>query len=70
MSSSSENDEIVSILALVTTGIATQETAFEMGGSVVGKAQNREQNFALKMASIRDDCFIDDDEVRRDGDIG
>jgi hypothetical protein len=37
MSSSSDNDEIVSILALVTTGIATQETAFEMGGSVVGK---------------------------------
>jgi hypothetical protein len=70
MSSSSENDEIVSILALVTTEIATWETASEMGGSAVGKAQNRERSFALKMASIRDDYFIDDDEVRRDGGIG
>jgi hypothetical protein len=40
-----------------------------MGGSVFGKAQNRERSFALKMASIRNDYFIDDDEVRRDGGI-
>jgi hypothetical protein len=70
MSSSSDNDEIISILALVTTEIATRETASEMGGSAVGKAQNRERSFALKMASIRDDYFIDDDEVRQDGGIG
>jgi hypothetical protein len=41
-----------------------------MGGSVVGKAQNREHSFALKMASIREDYFIDNDEVLRDGGIG
>jgi hypothetical protein len=70
MSSSSDNDEIVSILALVKTEIATRETASDMGGSVVGKAQNGERSFALKMASIRDVYFIDDDEVRRDGGIG
>jgi hypothetical protein len=70
MLSSSDNDEIVSILALVTTKISTRETASEMGGSFVGNAQNRERSFALKMPSIREDYFIDDDAVRRDGGIG
>jgi hypothetical protein len=39
MSSSSDNDEIVAIIALVTTEIATRETEPENVGSTLGKAQ-------------------------------
>jgi hypothetical protein len=70
MSTSSDNNEIVSVLALVATESAKRETASQNSGSSIGKAPNREGNFAEKMASIRDDYFVDDDEVRRDGGIG
>ena len=46
------------------------ETACEKAGSTVGKEQNRERSFALKMASIRDNHFIEDDEVCQDGGNG
>jgi hypothetical protein len=69
MSSSSDNGENL-IPALVTTDVATRETAPEKAGPVGGKAQNRERSFPLKMASIRDDYFIDDDEIRQNGGIG
>jgi hypothetical protein len=70
MYSSSDNDEIASVLALVATDSARQETASKNIGSSIGKAPNRERNFAQKMANIRDDYFLADDEVRRDGGIG
>jgi hypothetical protein len=70
MSSSSDNDEIVSVLALVATESAKRKIASHNIGSSIGKAPNRERNFVQKMASIRDDYFVDNDEVRRDGGIG
>jgi Plant transposon protein len=70
MSSSSETDEIVPILALVATESAKRETASQNISLSIGKAPNRERNFAEKMASIRDDYFVDDEDVRRDSGIG
>jgi hypothetical protein len=71
MPSSSDNDEIASVLALalVATDSARQEIASQNIGSSIGMAPNRERNFAQKMANIRDDYFLADDEVRRDGGI-
>jgi hypothetical protein len=51
MSSSSDNDEIASVLALVATDSARQETASQNIGSSIVKAPNRERSFAQKMAS-------------------
>jgi hypothetical protein len=70
MSSSSDNDEIASVLALAATDSARQETASQNIGSSIGKAPNRERNFAQKMANIRDEYSLAGDEVRRDGGIG
>jgi erythromycin esterase-like protein len=69
MSSSSDNDEIVSVLALVATESAKREIASQNIGSSIGKAPKRERNFVQKMASIRDDDFVDNNEVRRNGGI-
>jgi hypothetical protein len=70
MSSSSDNDEIASVLALVKTDSARQETVSKNIGSNIGKAPNRERKFAQKMSNIRDGYFLADGEVRRDGGIG
>jgi hypothetical protein len=70
MSSSSDNDEIVSVLSLVATESDNRETLSQNIGSSIGRAANRERIFAQKMASIRDDYFVDDDEVSGDGGIG
>jgi hypothetical protein len=70
MSCSSDYDEIASVLALVATDSARQETASQNIGSSIGKAPNRERSFAQKMANSRDDYFLANDEVHRDGGIG
>jgi hypothetical protein len=69
MSSSSDNDEIVSVLALVATESAKREITSQNIGSSIGKAPKRERNFVQKMASIRDDDFVDNNEVRRNGGV-
>jgi hypothetical protein len=70
MSSSSDNDEIASVLALVATEGAKRERASQNVGFSIAKAPNRERSLVQKIASIRDEYFVDNDEIRLNGGIG